>query len=71
MTKKEYGIVGWGLAGAVMAWQLYFKKKSFLVFDSTENYSSRTAAGIVNPIVFKRLTKSGQADMGRPYAESF
>jgi glycine oxidase len=71
MTKTDFGIVGWGIAGATMAWQLYFNEKSFLVFDSTENYSSRTAAGIVNPIVFKRLTKSWQADILMPYAESF
>ena len=71
MTKKDFGIVGWGLAGAIMAWQLFFKKKKFLVFDSTENYSTKTAAGIVNPIVFKRLTKSWQADTLMPYAETF
>ena len=71
MSKTDFGIVGWGLAGATMAWQLYFNKKSFLVYDSTENYSTKTAAGIVNPIVFKRLTKSWQADILMPYAESF
>ena len=71
MTKTDFGIVGWGLAGATMAWQLYFNKKSFMVYDSTKNYSTKTAAGIVNPIVFKRLTKSWQADTLMPYAESF
>ena len=69
MTKTDFGIVGWGLAGATMAWQLYFNKKSFMVYDSTKNYSTKTAAGIVNPIVFKRLTKSWQADTLMPYAE--
>jgi len=71
MTKTDFGIVGWGLAGATMAWQLYFNKKSFMVYDSTQNFSTKTAAGIVNPIVFKRLTKSWQADTLMPYAESF
>jgi hypothetical protein len=72
MNKESNVIVGWGLAGAVMAWQMYFKKYTpFMVYDSSVNHSSRTAAGIVNPIVFKRLTKSWKADILMPYAETF
>jgi len=71
MTSKEFGIVGWGLAGATLAWQLYFEKKEFLVFDSTTNHSTRVAAGMVNPIVFRRLTKSWNADALMPYAVDF
>jgi glycine/D-amino acid oxidase-like deaminating enzyme len=71
MKKSDFEIVGWGIAGATMAWQLYFSKDTFMVFDSTTNYSSRIAAGIINPIVFKRLTKSWQADSLMPYAELF
>lgn len=71
MTSKEFGIVGWGLAGATLAWQLYFEKKEFLVFDSTINHSTRVAAGMVNPIVFRRLTKSWNADSLMPYADDF
>jgi glycine/D-amino acid oxidase-like deaminating enzyme len=71
MAAKEFGIVGWGLAGATLAWQLYFEKKEFLVFDSNKNYSTRAAAGMVNPIVFRRLTKSWNADLLMPYAADF
>lgn len=72
MNKEEnIEIVGFGLAGAVMAWQLYFKGRSFKIYDSTENHSTRTAAGLVNPIVFKRLTKSWMADHLLPYASEF
>jgi len=71
MKTKEFGIVGWGLAGATLAWQLYFEKKEFLVFDSTINHSTRVAAGMVNPIVFRRLTKSWNADVLMPYADDF
>ena len=71
MTSKEFGIVGWGLAGATLAWQLYFEKKEFLIFDSTKNFSTRAAAGMVNPIVFRRLTKSWNADVLMPYAANF
>lgn len=71
MNKKDFSIVGWGIAGVTMAWQMYFSKNSFMVFDSTTNHSSKTAAGIINPVVFKRLTKSWQADSLMPYAELF
>lgn len=71
MKNTEYTIVGWGLAGSIMAWQLFFNKIKFSVYDSTKNDSTKIAAGIVNPIVFKRLTKSWQADVLMPYAESF
>jgi hypothetical protein len=71
MKNREHIIIGWGLAGSIMAWQLFFNKKSFFVYDSTKNDSTKTAAGVVNPIVFKRLTKSWQADVLMPYADMF
>ena len=64
-------IVGWGLAGAVLSWQLYFEKRTFSVFDSLSNHCTRVAAGMVNPIVFKRLTKSWNADLLLPSSQEF
>jgi glycine/D-amino acid oxidase-like deaminating enzyme len=64
-------IVGWGLAGICLAWQLYFEGKKFIVYDANESQSTRTAAGLVNPIVFKRLNMSWKADVLMPYALSF
>lgn len=64
-------IVGWGIAGAVLAWQLYFRQRNFKVIDSGQNHSSKIAAGLVNPIVFKRLTKSWKADVLMPFAQEF
>ncbi len=69
--KDNKVIVGWGLAGSVLAWQFYLKGVGFQVNDSGVNWSTRTAAGLVNPIVFKRMTKSWNADILMPYAEEF
>jgi glycine oxidase len=69
--KDDKVIVGWGLAGSVLAWQFYLKGVGFQVNDSGVNWSTRTAAGLVNPIVFKRMTKSWNADLLMPYAEEF
>ena len=71
MEEKECKIIGWGLAGSIMAWHLYFSNRGFQIYDSGVNHSTRTAAGLVNPIVFKRLTKSWNADKLVPYAQLF
>lgn len=70
-SRDENKIIGWGLSGAILSWQLYFQQKNFLVYDSLTNHSTRVAAGLVNPVVFKRLTKSWNADALVPYAETF
>ncbi|MGV6860784.1 MAG: NAD(P)/FAD-dependent oxidoreductase [Putridiphycobacter sp.] len=70
-NNTHFNIIGWGLAGTTIAWQLYFDNQNFSVFDSTTNHSTKTAAGLVNPIVFKRLTKSWNADILMPFAKDF
>ncbi len=71
MFKTHFTIIGWGLAGTTLAWNFYFNGIPFSVYDSTKNFSTKTAAGVVNPIVFKRLTKSWKADLLMPYAKQF
>ncbi|OIQ27419.1 MAG: hypothetical protein BM555_06115 [Crocinitomix sp. MedPE-SWsnd] len=66
-----FTIYGWGLAGCTLAWELWKQKVNFKVVYKNENHSSRVAAGLVNPIVFKRLTKSWQADVLLPFAKEF
>lgn len=68
---KEIHLIGWGLAGATLAWQLHLRNQKFVVHDSGSNYSTRIAAGLANPIVFKRLTKSWNVDLLMPYAQKF
>jgi glycine oxidase len=64
----KHTIIGWGLAGAMVAWELYFTERAFQVIHLDKTKSSRVAAGIVNPIVFKRLTMGWQADKLMPFA---
>ncbi len=55
----DFIIVGQGIAGSVLALSLIKANYSVLVIDEPSLSScSRVAAGIWNPIVFKRLTKS-------------
>ena len=56
-------IVGQGIAGSVLALSLIKAGYKILVINQPQlSLSSKIAAGIWNPIVFKRLTKSWLAD---------
>lgn len=55
-------IIGAGLAGICLADQLYKRNISFTVIDDGQNRSTRIAAGIINPLVFRRTTKSWRID---------
>jgi len=51
-------IVGQGLAGSLLAWQLLAQHQNILVIDNQHATGcSRTAAGLINPITGKRLAR--------------
>ncbi len=55
--------MGQGLAGSVLALKLIENNFSVMVIDKPElSNCSKVAAGIFNPIIFKRLSKSWMAD---------
>lgn len=61
MTK--YIIVGQGLAGTLLAYQMHKNNIPFkIIVDPIQKSASEIAAGLINPLVFKRLTKSWMAD---------
>ncbi|MDX1348601.1 MAG: FAD-binding oxidoreductase [Putridiphycobacter sp.] len=71
MNNKPIIIVGFGLAGITMAWQLHFRNLNFIVIGDAENTCTRAAAGLVNPIVFKRLNLSWLVKDLMPTADNF
>jgi 2-polyprenyl-6-methoxyphenol hydroxylase-like FAD-dependent oxidoreductase len=60
-------LVGGGMAGLTTAIQLMQRKISFTLIDQGNNNSTLTAAGMINPIVFRRTTKSWRVDEFMPY----
>ena len=64
-------IVGGGIAGLSLAFSMYERNIPFKIIDAKKNYSSIVAAGLINPIVFRRTTKSWRVDEFTPYLESF
>ena len=72
MNEIDYIIVGQGLAGSVLAFQLMEEDKKIVVVDENHHQtSSKVAAGLCNPVVFKRLTKSWLIDSVLPIAVNF
>jgi len=70
--RKPILIIGQGLAGSVLAMRLHKLEKDFLVIDNHRNNSStEVAAGMWNPIVFRKLNKSWKADDLLPELERF
>ncbi len=68
---KKHLIIGGGVAGVSLAWQLLKKGHFVLLIDNMQNKSSSIAAGMINPIVFRRVTKSWRVDEFLPAAEAF
>lgn len=61
--KVDVIIVGQGLAGTLLAFELLKLGKSFVVIDQPGiACASSVAAGIINPLVFRRMTKSWRVD---------
>ena len=64
-------IVGGGIAGISVSLQLINRGINVSVIDNGINQSTSVAAGLINPIVFRRTTKSWRADEFIPYLEAF
>ncbi len=72
MREVEYLIIGQGIAGTVLGYQLLKKGKNVLIIDKGHEHSaSYVAAGVVNPLVLKRLTLSWRALEFLDFAHSF
>ena len=61
-------VVGQGVCGTVISSLLFQKNIPFKVIDPGESNASKNAAGIINPLVFKRLTYSWGAQSFIPSA---
>ena len=68
---RHFLIVGGGIAGIAVSKHLIDQGQRVTLLDHVQNKSSTVAAGILNPIVFRRMTKSWRVDEFLPYCHEF
>ena len=66
-STKNILIIGAGLSGVTVALELIKRGHHVSIIDNNINFSSRIAAGIINPLVFRRMTKSWRVDDFIPF----
>lgn len=71
MQSKKTLIVGGGLAGICVAIHLLDQNQQVTLVHNDINVSSAVAAGQINPIVFRRMTKSWRVDDFVDYGYAF
>lgn len=69
MSEKTL-IVGAGLAGTLMAWELIKRNKEVELWDNQSQSASRVAAGMFNPVSFKRLVEVWDAEENMNFLHS-
>ena len=68
----DYLIVGQGLAGSILAYQLHKRNKTVVIVDDQKpNTSSKVAAGLVNPLTGPKMIKSWKAEILFPFLMDF
>lgn len=61
--KKDYLIIGQGIAGSLIAFELYKKGANFDIINKTDyKASSHVAAGLYNPVTGRKMVKTWNAD---------
>lgn len=66
--QTDFLIIGQGLAGSLLAWELISRGCYVVVVDSGKENASLIAAGIINPITGMRLVKTGDVETLLPTA---
>lgn len=64
----DFLIIGQGLAGSLLAWELMQRACKILIIDNGQENASQVAAGLVNPITGMRFVKSTDVDTLLPAA---
>lgn len=66
--KIDYLIIGQGLAGSLLAWELFQRNKKVIIVDNAKENASLVAAGLINPVTGMRFVKSTDVDRLLPVA---
>jgi len=65
----DYIIVGQGICGTFLSWNLLKEGKSVVIIDEARPYSStKVASGVINPVTGRRIVKTWMIDEVLPFA---
>ncbi len=67
----DYLVIGQGLAGSLLAWELMQRDKKVIIIDNGKENASLMAAGLINPVTGMRLVKSANVDLLLPAAMDY
>lgn len=65
----DFLIIGQGLAGSLLAWELIQRGCTVVVIDNGRENASQVAAGLINPVTGMRFVKSAEVDTLLPAAK--
>ena len=65
----DYLIIGQGLAGSLLAWELLQRDCKVVIIDNGRENASQVAAGLINPVTGMRFVKSADIDILLPTAK--
>jgi glycine/D-amino acid oxidase-like deaminating enzyme len=65
----DFLIIGQGLAGSLLAWELIQRGYKVLIVDNGQENASQVAAGLINPVTGMRFVKSADVDTLLPSAK--
>ncbi len=67
----DYLIIGQGLAGSLLAWELVQRDQKVIIIDNDKENASLIAAGLINPVTGMRFVKSTGVDYLLPTALNY
>ncbi|MEC4748148.1 FAD-binding oxidoreductase [Methylomicrobium sp. Wu6] len=67
----DFLIVGFGLAGGLLAWELIRRGCRVIVADDGKISASQVAAGLINPVTGQRFVKTAEIDHLLPAARAY
>ncbi len=72
MEQRDYLIVGQGIAGSLLAYELMKRDQRVMVVNQTWSQSaSRVAAGLYNPVTGRKMVKTWNCDKLFPFIEPY
>ena len=65
----DYLIIGQGICGTMLSWNLLRAGKTVMVVDEDKPYTaSKVASGVINPVTGRRIVRTWEIDTIMPFA---